>query len=74
MSGRRSHLYGSGKSLPTVIMKRESLMNTPNKAVEAHVPAQNADKTNGNSDNKTTAPTPEKKVEAASPASLGSVK
>ena len=66
MPGRRAHLNRSGKSLPTIILKRESLMNTPNKAVEANAPAQNADKATGTSDNKIA--TPEKKVEVATPA------
>ena len=42
-------------------------MNTPIKAAEATVPAQNVEKTTGNTENKTAAPE-EKKVEVTNPA------
>ena len=43
-------------------------MNTPIKAAEATVPAQNVEKTTGNTENKTAAPEEKKKVEVTTPA------
>lgn len=66
MAVGRTHVRLSGKYLPTISLKRESLMNTPTKAVEATSPVQNAEKTSEN--NETKGGAPEKKVEVTNPA------